>query len=363
MRNSCNQPSVNTIAIICANTLLLLSACASNGTTSLNNAATGGSTTVAPGAGGSTMIAPAAGGTVTGTPAINAGGNTSMVTTVVTSSGGATTARTTASNLGGATVVSVGGATVVGAGGVATATGGATASGGTVATSAATTSTGAIACFPLTSALITDFTYSAATVPATSTSEVTFGDFTTTFSGGTTSWPSATLTSDVTASNWHLSGQIADYTGFGLYLNAKGGACSLVDASGYSGISFKISGDALPTGRTLTMQVGTAADQISSAWLVAAGDTNVTPNFGRCTPASANRYDGSCGTPSVAIPITSTPTVVTVKWADLVGGKPATTVNPAEITSISWFFAWGGATDTAYPVNITIDDLAFSLLP
>jgi hypothetical protein len=32
---------------------------------------------------------------------------------------------------------------------------------------------------------------------------------------------------------------------------------------------------------------------------------------------------------------------------------------PAEITGFGFFFTWGGSTDTAYEVDVTIDDLSF----
>ena len=38
-------------------------------------------------------------------------------------------------------------------------------------------------------------------------------------------------------------------------------------------------------------------------------------------------------------------------------GKPATTINPAEIVGLYWYFSWGGGTDTAYDVDLTMDDL------
>jgi hypothetical protein len=63
--------------------------------------------------------------------------------------------------------------------------------------------------------------------------------------------------------------------------------------------------------------------------------------------------------PSKIIPVTATPTTVTVLWADLTGGKPSPSVTPKELTGMSFYFTWNGTGSVAYPVDITIDDLSF----
>jgi hypothetical protein len=241
------------------------------------------------------------------------------------------------------------------------ATGGATGSGGTTAASTSG-EPGAVACASPTGDLITDFTYVEDTANP-QPDQVTFGDFATTFSGGTMYYPNGTTStfkSDMTENHWHLSGTISEYAGFGLFFNT----CTKVDASAFKGIKFAVSGT-VPTGRTLTMSVGTAADTISSTWLNAhKTDTtaaDVEPNFGRCTPASNNQYDGSCGAPKKVITVTATPTVVEIPWASFTGGKPLNSVNATEITSINWYFSWSGEADTAYDVDLVIDDLSFML--
>lgn len=237
-----------------------------------------------------------------------------------------------------------------GAGGKASASGGASSTG----------EPGATACGKA-EATISDFTYVEGTSKA---DQITFGDFTTTFSGGTFVYPNGTamypLTSDVTKNNWHITGTVGDYSGLGLFFNN----CSKVDVSAFSGISFTISGT-LPSGMsTMTLSAGTAGDDIPSEWL----HTNVSgnsdpPNFGRCTPASTNRYDGSCNAPSASFSVTPTPTTVTIKWTDLKGGKPEPTLNPTELTSLAFAFVApagvGTAAVTTYAVDITIDDLKF----
>lgn len=274
-----------------------------------------------------------------------------------------------------------GGATGMGGAGGAGATGGATGFGGTASTGGVTSggglsSTGgsstsaggtvgaglptATACPKPTTPLITDFTYTPMDAAAPPT-EVTFGDLKTTFSGGTYVYPDGTavpqpafsLISDMTGSNWHISGMVATYSGFGLYWNA----CALLDASAFKGISMTISGT-IPAPNTLTIVVGTEADTISTSWYAKYDMPPITPTFGNCIPPGSNQFDGSCTSPSRAIPVTATPTTVILLWADLTGGKPQPSVTPSQLTAISFYFSYSGTT-AAYPVDITIDDLSF----
>jgi hypothetical protein len=219
----------------------------------------------------------------------------------------------------------------------------------------------AVACGTASDAVLLDF--AAGMGGASSTTDSTFGDFTTTFSGGTFLYPDA-LTSDVTGENWHISGELNDYGGFALYF----ADCTKVDASAYKGIKFTISGNT--DGRPVTLNVGTAANTITSAWLQAnkaASDPDVEPNFGRCTPAE-NRYDGTCSDATYQVTVTETATTVEIPWADLTGAKAggqAIAIDPSEITFIGWNFeapaGAGTATVTAYPVDVVIDDIGFML--
>jgi len=270
-----------------------------------------------------------------GTPSAT-GGTTSAGTSTSPTGGGATNSSATSATGGG---------------------------GGT--TAAATGAVGAVACLPVTLALITDFTYTATAADGTAspTDQVTFGDFTTSFSGGTTFYPNGPIKSDVTGNNWHITGQVADYSGLGMYWSepTTSSGCTKIDASAYKGIQFSIKGT-LPATRTFNIEILTAANQISSDWM----NANVTkdplaptaPNFGRCKPA-ASQYDGSCSGFKKAFAVTADATTVKFLWADMTGGKPATTINPAEIVGLYWYFSWGGATDTAYDVDLTMDDLTF----
>lgn len=237
-------------------------------------------------------------------------------------------------------------------------------------------------CLPIAQPLITDFTYAGgpsgdagdggivdggAALPVASATGITFGDFVSTLSGGTFQYPGAgayPVTSDVTQSNWHLSGTIGDYSGFGLFLTD----CNLVDASDYDGISFTVRGNVEQMG-TLTFSVGTSENDISHLWLNSQPtppNPLAAPNSGTCIPAS-NQYDGTCGSPSFTVPVTPTETTITVAWEQLSGGRPRASVDPAKLTSIVWIFpappGAGTVTPTPYEADVVIDDLRFVNLP
>ena len=164
-----------------------------------------------------------------------------------------------------------GGAGSTGSGGNGTTGTGGTPGGSGGAGGAYPTSDG-VACLPVTMALITNFTYMPGDAATPDTTQVHFGDDTTTFSGSEYVYPAAgsasPLTSNVTGNNWHMTGPIGDYSGFGLSFDN----CSHVDASAYKGISFTISGS-VAMGNMITMDVGTLNDVIASSWQVAHGDT------------------------------------------------------------------------------------------
>ena len=195
-----------------------------------------------------------------------------------------------------------------------------------------------------------------------------FGDFTTNFSGSVYSYP-AGIVADLTGANWHLSGMVGDYSGFGVAFKANATDCTLVDMSAFGGISFTIKGSVAAPGaaaNTVTLTVGTAGDDVNSNWLNAhkmlASDPDAAPTFGRCVPKSTNRYDGSCNLPSFTVPVTAAGATVTVHWADLAKGTPGASVTPSEITSLAWSFPFTAPTAPAvavpYAADITVDDIA-----
>jgi hypothetical protein len=267
--------------------------------------------------------------------------------------------------------------TVVGSGGTAGSgtvnpSAGSGGSGANPYTSDPTFATGA-RCPAITQALLTDFAYAgaaiadagsdAAVVAAPNPAGVSFGDFTNTLSGSTFVYPNDgayAVHSDVTGSNWHMTGSLGNYSGFGVVFVG----CTFLDASMYQGISFTVQGSVPMGTNSLTFSVGTAADEISHVWLnaVAMPSPPAPINAGRCIPA-ATQYDGTCTAPSHAVPVTAQRTTVRVLWADLAAGRPSASVDPKEITNLAWAFpapaGAGTANPTTYDVDLTIDDLQF----
>jgi hypothetical protein len=202
---------------------------------------------------------------------------------------------------------------------------------------------------------ITDFTYDP---DAGATDQVRFGVFGTSLSGGQSAYGS--LTGNVTGNDWHLMGNITDYSGFNLYFDNVEN-CNRVDASAFGGISFTIWGTA--SGNMLTLGMGTLDNTVKSSWLdsIDAGSGMVKP--GRCMPTSGNGpyYHPGCADPTYTFAVTGTqasPQTVSVRWNAFMAGEPMVGVTPANILSVYWNVPWmpGG---TPYMVDIHIDNLTF----
>jgi hypothetical protein len=142
------------------------------------------------------------------------------------------------------------------------------------------------------------------------------------------------ITENLTGGDWHISGVIGNYSGFVVSL-----ACA-TDASAFSGIQFTISGTA-GTPNRLTMQAAFAGDEAGS---------RVTPMIGMC--------EGTCSAPFTTITLTATKTLVQIPWSTFTGGRPISTVNPAQLTALRWIFNWS-PTMQPYAVDLRIDDLSF----
>lgn len=290
---------------------------------------------------------------------------TGMVSLAVLFVGGGLAACTsqavTPSGTGGTTGGGTGGTTTGTGGSVTTGTGGA---GGGYPVSEG------VACLPpAASGLITDFTYVPGDAAVPVTDQVHFGDDSTSLSGGEFVYPNANatpvpmypLTSLVTANNWHITGTVGDYSGFGFFFDS----CNHIDATGFKGISFTISGTVM--GSSLTFEVDTLTDTIKPAWLSAHGGTPGATDPGACDPggtASTTQYSQSvCTEPTKAIPVSSSPTTVMVLWSDFTTGKPDASPKPADIVGIRWVLPTpagaGTASPTTYPLDITVDNIAF----
>ena len=224
---------------------------------------------------------------------------------------------------------------------------------------------------PAASGLITDFTYTPGDAAAPVTTQVAFGDYTTTLSGGEFVYPDPTttnmypITSLVTAGNWHLTGTIGDFSGFGFFFQTSSGGCNRIDATGFKGMSFTISGTVMND--SVTFEVDTLNDTIKPAWLNAHGGSAMDTDPGACDPggtASTTQYSQSvCTEPTKAIPVGSTPATVSVLWTDFTTGKPETGPVPTDIVGIRWVLPTpsspGTASAVTYPLDLTVDNIAF----
>jgi hypothetical protein len=209
-------------------------------------------------------------------------------------------------------------------------------------------------CPPSASSAISSFAFS----PGGSATGVIFGPDAA-FPGGTFFYPDASsgLHSDITGNDWHLSGTVANLSGFGLFL----AGCREIDASKYAGIAFRLWGHVDAPG-SLVFFVGSAAHQVASDWLNAhkqsPNDPDEPTNLGRCIPIG-QRYDNSCREPRIGLPVTEAPTSIQVQWRELVDGCPAASVDASQITSIAWYFP---PASPGYEVDVHVDDLRFTEL-
>ena len=173
-----------------------------------------------------------------------------------------------------------------------------------------------------------------------------FGVFGTTFAGGTYQYPAAIMSSFV-GGNWHMTGTVADYSGFGLYLSCKS------NVAGFTGLQMDISGtftsnlvdDGGAAPARVTMGISQPADQLDTAH-----STEVT--WGTCA--------ANCNAPGLNIPLTAITTTVTLPWTSFVGGTPVGQLDPAGITGIFFTFPWDGASTAQYAVDVTIDNVRFT---
>jgi hypothetical protein len=275
-------------------------------------------------------------------------GKTLLVTLLACGLAACTTQEANSTGSGG--TVSPGTSAAGGSSSVPAGTGGASGAGGE---SGSATGLGTLC--PAPKQVISDFTYTPDTSTSTSTSAPRFGSAGT-LQGGGSFYPESganAIKSDLTQGNWHLTGTVGDYTGFGLYFDL----CDRVDASAFKGISFTVSGNVT----SITFGVGTADDTPTGTWMLSPGGktTAKASDAGKCTPTSGTQYyHPGCGDPTAQIPVTATATPQKVTWTSLTGGTPVSSPNPKEITSIYWYFPWT-AGQTPYALDFTIDDLSF----
>jgi hypothetical protein len=168
--------------------------------------------------------------------------------------------------------------------------------------------------------------------------------------------PQFPLTSDTSGGNWHITGQVGTYSGAGLWWECDTAATTpanrcTIDASAYTGISFTISGNAGPAvgdagGGGITVSVGTPSNTANP-------DNNGQATCGTCT--------GTCSATAVQVPVTATPTTVTLTWAQLGVTTPNALTGFGIALTVPPNMDWTtGISSSPYAVDITIDDLQFT---
>ena len=211
-------------------------------------------------------------------------------------------------------------------------------------------------------ALISDFSIA----PGGSTPDV-FGSWGESIIGGTYVYPSVPatpgscdspvtypITQILTGGSWTVSGTVGTYSGMGLWWACNTGTSAtpnyigicLLDASVYSGISFKISGDAGPQG-TVALKVGTPSTMKPS--LDYAGNPK---DCGTCAAST-------CGS-SVSIAVAAIPSMVSFTWAELGVTEANALAMILLMLPDPCDYSTGTCVPHPFPVSVTIDDLTFT---
>ncbi|HEX3773585.1 MAG TPA: hypothetical protein VHV51_03920, partial [Polyangiaceae bacterium] len=142
----------------------------------------------------------------------------------------------------------------------------------------------------------------------------------------------------------HMTGTVDNYGfGFGLYFSS----CS--DLSAYTGVSFKIKGNAGTTMK-IDFQVQTNEDY---PWQALPSSMK-----GGCTATPANVANpfADCIAPTDPVTVATAESTVTVMFTDIMGGKPTATVDPKQVVGIQWGFEWS-ATAMPYLADVTVSDI------
>jgi hypothetical protein len=229
---------------------------------------------------------------------------------------------------------------------------------------------------PAASGLISDFTKNPDAGVPDGGLPPRFGDDSTVLSGGGSIFANTpgTMSQDTSQGDWHISGMVANFAGFSLYFDdtpnkQNNMPCNMVDATGFTGISFDVWGDT--ANQPITMAMGIVDDTPTASWFQSIGVT-FTPGSplpaGSCIPNANGMqyYHPGCGDPTAAtftIPSTATsaaPKNVSLKWTDFVNGTCMPNVIPDQIVSVSWQFYWSTTASSPYAVDIHIDNLKFT---
>jgi len=153
--------------------------------------------------------------------------------------------------------------------------------------------------------------------------------------------PTYPLTATVVNGELRVTGTVGGYSGFGIWL----GQC-IVDMSSYSGISFRMTGNAGPG--PVVFRVFTNSNVEPNACLAGKGACDEA-TVGACAASAVNLS-------SVTLPAPATPGVFQIPWSAFTGGLPEPGVDPREVVQMSWDFYWAELT-LPYEVDVIIDDV------
>ena len=137
-----------------------------------------------------------------------------------------------------------------------------------------------------------------------------------------------------------VSGTVGDYAAFGVSF----GAC--VDASAYAGLSFALGGSVGPVG-TLLLSVYTREDSPEPPFTAT----------GTCVPQDPANPFADCRQAYMTLSVSPTAQPTTVRFADFLGGMPASNAEPTQMLSI-WFSLPWGPTAQPYAVDLTLGNVA-----
>ncbi|HEX9294306.1 MAG TPA: hypothetical protein VF881_00670 [Polyangiaceae bacterium] len=171
----------------------------------------------------------------------------------------------------------------------------------------------------------------------------TWGDPSSGFSGGMYVYGDAdgdlaadlTGVADLAAKNFHVTGQVGTYSGFGIYFS------QCANASQYKGISFKLTGTT--TGSIVFYLLINETSPIDPINMI-----------GACSFTSEQTKYVECVNPSKVVTPTGN---VTFLFSDLTGGKPRA-LDPEQIHGMSWALVWAPGV-VPYSVDLRLDDVAF----
>ncbi len=244
-----------------------------------------------------------------------------------------------------------GGASAVGGSG--SDVGGTTSGGGNTSTAGGNTATGGSTGGPavVPRALMTDFSEITAGTQATPASQnIAWGDSAKGLTGGTFLYQqdaTDALTATVTNAALHITGSIAanHYAGFGFYFGPNQGS----DASKYTGFAFSLAGSLGNSAVDVQMQMTDDYPLNSN-------------NKGKCDYITADAGQWVyCKNPHASLTallpsVTATAQTAQIPWTSLAGGNPVSAVDPTQLLGIQFQFNCGSA---ACAVDITLDDLTF----